>query len=273
MSKETKDESREKRSDNPHVLHSKDDESEDDPNNSTNAFHISANNQQTKKQLDVKQWLRQIGLGSGAEEIFGILMNNGFDSLQLIKLMTDCDLESMNIRKIGWKRGLLHGIGVLNDSKKSRLDQIEDEDEYVEITESVRKKLKVDDENQEIRAKLNDLELQNIALSKQFAELQKIVSQTSEADNKEIEGAVKEESICFCINQPPPKENKRLTFKMRRTQSFGCIVASLEKKFNKATTLSFDGSKIENEWTPQYLIDEYDAKEGDLIDVQYEKRK
>merc|ERR1711933_296851 len=90
----------------------------------------------------------------------------------------------------------------------------------------------------------------------------------SKEDEHEHENEV-EEKVHYYINKAPPKQEKRLKIQMRTNQMFGSIIPPLQQKFGKSIVLSFDGEKIENEWTPQYLIDEFDIEEGDLIDATY----
>merc|ERR1712154_537915 len=98
-----------------------------------------------------------------------------------------------------------------------------------------------------------------------------------EEENLEDEREEKEEQtqqneddhICFKINRPPPNQEKKMTIKMRKDQNFGSIIDPLQQKFNKRVTLSFDGERISNNCTPQQLIDEFDAEDGDQIDTNY----
>merc|ERR1719361_1003796 len=78
-----------------------------------------------------------------------------------------------------------------------------------------------------------------------------------------------EEKVHYFINKPPPKQDKKLKIQMRKTQTFGSIIPPLQNRFGKKITLSFDGEEIQNEWTPQYLIDEFEIEEGDMIDAHY----
>ena len=76
--------------------------------------------------------------------------------------------------------------------------------------------------------------------------------------------------IEFNINRSPPRNDKKIKIKMKKTQKFGSAFVRLEKKFDKKITLSFDGEEIDNDWTPQRLIDDFDFEDGDLIDAKYE---
>ena len=273
------------------------------------------NKKQKRLRLEVKEWLKDIGLESN--EIFDILLNNGFESLQVVKLMTVADLNAMNIHRIGWKKALLNGIAALNERKKRKIEEIGVELDEIEIMGPDRKKQRIDDENEEIKAKFKELELQNIALQKQLDEvssqryeykMQAMSKQSEIEENRDendvhIDGnGVKKESdgncsqnddvmnqvergelvkseeteddednvIEFNINRPPPKTDKTIKIKMKKTQKFGTAYVGLEQRFNKKMTLSFDGEEIANDWTPQKLIDDFEFEEGDLIDARYE---
>ena len=78
-----------------------------------------------------------------------------------------------------------------------------------------------------------------------------------------------QDKILLSINFPPPRTDKHLKIKLYMLQPFGTILGPLARKFKKAVVLSFDGDKVQNVWTPQYLADNYGFEEGDLIDATY----
>merc|ERR1712228_524997 len=98
--------------------------------------------------------------------------------------------------------------------------------------------------------------------------LQNEVSDKDEEEENEDEDE-KNDLVHYYMNKPPPKQEKKLKIQMRISQQFGTIIDPLQKKFKHRITLSFDGEEIQNDWTPQYLIDEFDIEEGDLIDASY----
>merc|ERR1712228_269565 len=79
-----------------------------------------------------------------------------------------------------------------------------------------------------------------------------------------------DEFIEFLINKPHPNSDQKAMIRMRKTQTFGNAFAILEKRFDKRITLSFNGDAINNNWTPQELINYFDFVNGDLIDTKYE---
>merc|ERR1712228_523854 len=79
-----------------------------------------------------------------------------------------------------------------------------------------------------------------------------------------------DEFIEFLINKPDPNSDQKAMIRMRKTQTFGNAFAILEKRFDKRITLSFNGNAINNNWTPQELINYFDFVNGDLIDTKYE---
>merc|ERR1712129_27869 len=89
----------------------------------------------------------------------------------------------------------------------------------------------------------------------------------NEANDEEKEE--KEEDKAFYFINRPNITHKKLKIKMRMTQEFGTIIGPLQSKFKQRIALSFDGEQIENSWTPQYLIDEFDIENGDQIDACY----
>ena len=111
-------------------------EKKENKDDSSTVSSISSNNQETQKQLEVKNWLTMIGLES--EGFYETFVKNGFDSLPLIKIMTSSDLDTMNIHKIGWRKGLLNGIAVLNGNQandkniKSKKRKIKHQNEMIE---------------------------------------------------------------------------------------------------------------------------------------------
>jgi len=113
----------------------------------------------------------------------------------------------------------------------------------------------VEEEEENLEDELEDVEEQKVENEREEKEEQ---TQQNEDDH-----------ICFKINRPPPNQEKKMTIKMRKDQNFGSIIDPLQQKFNKRVTLSFDGERISNNCTPQQLIDEFDAEDGDQIDTNY----
>ena len=97
-----------------------------------------------------------------------------------------------------------------------------------------------------------------------------VPNEASEQEEEEEEERDEEkDKVHYYMNKAPPKQDKRLKIQMRTSQTFGSIIPLLQERFNQKITLSFEGEMIQNDWTPQYLIDEFDIEEGDLIDANY----
>ena len=72
------------------------------------------------------------------------------------------------------------------------------------------------------------------------------------------------------MSKPPPNAHKFYMVKMYKNQPFATIVESLEEKTGKKiVSFSFDGYPVNNDATPQELIDELDLVQEDLINIVY----
>eukprot|EP01084_Bolivina_argentea_P075847 137454_1 len=94
------------------------------------------------------------------------------------------------------------------------------------------------------------------------------MDQEDEIQNKSEEEK-KNDVLHFYINLPPPKQGEKKRINIRKLQTFGSAIEILEKELHKKIVLRFEGERIKNEYTPKFLMDEYDAEDGDLLDTNY----
>lgn len=89
--------------------------------------------------------------------------------------------------------------------------------------------------------------------------------------NEEWNDFKTDEKLKITFRMCGPKSDKLLPVKVLCNDSFADIKALLEKKYKMKVVLSFDGDIIQDMWTMNTLVQDFDFENDDMIDARWTK--